>query len=238
MTKLLYLENNEQLTCSAHVLAVMSTDDGRITLVLDQTVFYPQGGGQPCDTGFINTADGKFVVEQVRFVDGQVQHTGHFEQGSIDVGQVVECVVDCERRLLNSRIHSAGHVIDVAVDQLGFTWQLGKGYHFPQGPYVEYSGVAPEDRDALARAIEDACHALIAQKLSVSFIFAEKKDLPTLCAHVPDYLPEDKPVRVVKFGASGTPCGGTHVVNLGDIGTITIRKIKVSGNIIRISYAV
>lgn len=48
--------------------------------------------------------------------------------------------VDEEKRRLYARVHSAGHLLDIAVNQLGYQWVPGKGYHFPTGAYVEYQG--------------------------------------------------------------------------------------------------
>lgn len=65
-TKLIYLEHMDQYTCQARVEQVFS-EDGRDIVVLDQTVFYPQGGGQPYDTGAITSENGVvFSIEEVR----------------------------------------------------------------------------------------------------------------------------------------------------------------------------
>ncbi len=72
---------------------------------------------------------------------------------------------------------------------------------------------------------------------AVSIQFMPKEEMHTVCQNVPEYLPEGKPARVVMYGAAGIPCGGTHVNNLGTIGTITIRKIKKEKDAIRVSYA-
>ena len=138
-TKLLYLEDFTRLECDAKIVE-RSQENGKEILILDATVFYPQGGGQPYDTGVIESASGRFLVEEVRFMDGAVRHIGHFEWGELVIGDTVQCHVDAERRLLHSRIHSAGHLVDLAVAELGLPWTPGKGYHFPQGPYVEYAG--------------------------------------------------------------------------------------------------
>ena len=76
-TKLLYLENFTLLECEAKVASV-ENENGKDILILDQTCFYPQGGGQPYDKGIINSPSGAFVVEEVRSVEGIVKHIGHF----------------------------------------------------------------------------------------------------------------------------------------------------------------
>lgn len=229
-TELLYLSDFTALVCEARVLEV-AEHEGRHNIILDQTVFYPQGGGQPYDTGFIVGDGARFRVEAVRFEDGVVYHIGAFESGSLAAGAEVKCEVDGPRRLLNSRNHSAGHVVDMAVHALGLGWVPGKGYHFPEGPYVEYAkkDAGELDRVALREAIEKKCAELIAQDAETKALFIAKEKMATVCHHVPDYIPEGKPARVVMFGDFGVPCGGTHVSRLKDIGAMTIRKIKPSG---------
>jgi alanyl-tRNA synthetase len=66
----------------------------------------------------------------------------------------------------------------------------------------------------------------------------DKAQLATVCQHVPSYIPEDKPVRVVCIDGLYTPCGGTHVGTVADIRMMAIRKIKGSDGIVRVSYDV
>lgn len=82
-TKLLYLEDFNLLQSEA-VVTDISRDGERDIVVLDQTVFYPQGGGQPYDRGTIESPSKKFIIEEVRFADGIVKHIGKFEQGSFN----------------------------------------------------------------------------------------------------------------------------------------------------------
>src|SRR3990167_1338309 len=244
-TQLLYLTDFTLLSCQAQVVEVTAYED-KPAIILDQTVFYPQGGGQPADQGFIVVADSagqkaRFRVEMVRFADGLVHHIGVFEEGELAAGAQVKCEVDAQRRGLNSRNHSAGHVVDMAVHALGLGWIPGKGYHFPEGPYVEYakSGDAPLDRVALREALAKKCNELIVRDAETRALFITKEKMATVCHHVPDYIPEGKPARVILFGDFGVPCGGTHVARLRDIGQMTIRKIKPSsGGKIKVGYNV
>lgn len=204
-TKLFYLEDFSVLECEAKVLDVLKENE-RDVLILDQTVFYPQGGGQPYDTGAIESPSGRFIVEEVRFVDGVVKHIGRFEQGAFAKGETVECRVDKERRELNSRIHSAGHLVDLAVTGLNLNWVPGKGYHFPDGPYVEYHGSGENvDTEKLKNDIETRCNEIIQKGQEVAVRFMRKDEMQSVCHFVPDYIPTDKPGRVVLFGNFGVP---------------------------------
>ena len=78
LTKLLYFEDFTLLKFDSKVTDV-SEENERTIIVLDQTVFYPQGGGQPYDKGVIENPSGKFLVEEVRFLEGTVKHIGTFQ---------------------------------------------------------------------------------------------------------------------------------------------------------------
>ncbi len=236
MTELLYMKDMNQLTCDAKVEEIIE-ENGKTAVILDQTVFYPQGGGQPYDTGVIKSAEKFFNVNEVRFIDGLVKHFGTFESDEFSKGESVTCQVDAERRLLMSRLHSAGHILDMAVHTLGFEWEPGKGYHFPDGPYVEYSGELAADKiDAIRDSIEQKANELINQDIATRIEFMPKEAMSAVCRYVPEYLPEGKPARVVFYGDYGVPCGGTHVANLGEAKHMTIRKLKLEKGNIRVSY--
>lgn len=237
-TKLVYLENMHDLEADAYVERV-EKQNGRDVVYLDQTILYPQGGGQPYDKGVMQSGDATFVVEEVRFVDGDVLHFGRFEGYPFVQGEDVHIVVDGDRRKLNARLHSGGHLVDMAVTKLGLDWTPGKGYHFPDGPYVEYEGqLDPERQTELQAKIEAKANELIAQNLPVSCRFVEYGELGQLCRHVPSNLPTNKPIRVVQFDDFAVPCGGTHVRSLADIQKLTITKLKNKGGSIHVGYAV
>lgn len=245
MTKLLYLHDFSLITCESEVVDALH-EEGRDIVILDQTVFYPQGGGQPYDKGVIENSNSKFIVEEVRFIDGLVKHTGHFEKGSFVKGDKVVCLVDEQRRSLNSRLHSAGHIVDMAIHEIKLDWIPGKGFHFPEGPYVEYAGslegVDPDligvDTEKLKIDVETLCNKFITHGMDVKIEFMDQDQMKKVCHFVPDYIPEGKPGRVILFGDFGVPCGGTHVSNLSQIKNMTIRKIKNNGGSIRVGYDV
>ncbi len=225
-TKLVYMEFMDRLADTARVESMEPTD-GKTAVVLDRTIFYPQGGGQRYDTGTMTCEGKRFRVTEVRYVDGSVKHYGTFEGMPFAVGDTVSCAVDGARRLLNSRLHSAGHVLDMAQKNLGIGWVPGKGYHFPDGPYVEYEGdlggIAVEK---LRQDLEAECAAIIATDVTTKVRFTEANG------------PGGKPGRVVMYGDFSVPCGGTHVANLGAIGKLTIRSIKPKSGKIRVGYEI
>ena len=221
-------------------------------VVLDRTVFHPQGGGQPSDTGIVETIDGsaRFEVMLCRAdaATGVVTHGGRWLVGSetdMPPGTSVRLTVDGEKRLLHSRIHSAGHAIDVAVSKLaaaGNEYAAGlvptKGYHFPDAPSVEYRGKVPAD----------AAEAMVGELQAVLDDLV-REDIATICKEVlasevdPNYLatgfPLDEKLRVV--GVAGNllcPCGGTHVDTSSALRGLKITRVKTKKGATKVSYVV
>jgi Ser-tRNA(Ala) deacylase AlaX len=232
------MENMQALMCEAHVVST-EEKDGRTIIRLDQTIFYPQGGGQPYDTGVIETDTTRFIVEEVRLVDGEVLHIGYYEGTPFMQGENVQCAIEEERRALNTRLHSGGHLLDMAVNELDYDWIPGKGYHFPDGPYVEYQAeLNGETGEAIADKLQKQMADILERNIRTEIRFMPKEEMSAYCRHVPKYLPAEKPSRIVLYGDFGVPCGGTHVARLADIGNIMIRKIKEKAGTVRVSYQV
>lgn len=241
MTELLYMQDFNVEDCEAEVASISPTEDGRIDIVLNQTCFYPRGGGQDWDMGTIASGDTTFEVEEVRLDEhGGVHHIGRYTAGSFAVGDSAVCTVDHERRMVNTRLHSAGHVLDMAVDKLGLDWVAGKGQHYPHLSAVEYSGTWQlEQAEDVRIAIEKQANEFVAQALDNSLVFMSVEEMHKVVKHVPDNIPKNKPGRVVMYGDDfGIPCGGTHVKNLREVGTIKIPKLKEKKGVIRVSYAI
>jgi Ser-tRNA(Ala) deacylase AlaX len=222
----------------ATLAEIKSFEDGRIGLVLDRTIFYPQGGGQPADHGTIYLDDREFSVGDVRNLDGVIYHFSTVLPSEFQTGKKVRLVVARERRILNSRLHTAGHLLDVAVQNLGLNLSPGKAYHFPDGPYVEYEGEpASADKEAVTREVGSEANRLIASNLPVSVVVTNSEEAAKLCGGLPEYVDRGKPIRVVSIGDGiGCPCAGTHLRNVGEIGPLVISKIKTKGGKTRVSY--
>jgi len=242
-TELMYLQDFEVVTCDAVVEAVQVAEDGSIDIRLDQTCFYPRGGGQDWDTGTIKSSDGSavFEVREVRLDEnGTVHHIGAYVSGEYRMGDKVTCAVDSGRRGINTRLHSAGHVVDLAVDRLGLGWTPGKGAHYPHMSFVEYDGqVEPEQAEEIRQKIETIANEVVAKGSQNQIRFMPVSEMHTVCRHVPPNIPTNKPARVVIYdGTFGVPCGGTHVRNTQVIGHVTITKFKTRKGLTKVSYAV
>lgn len=239
-TKLLYFDDSYQFESDATVQDIITTDDGRTILILDRTIFYPQGGGQPYDTGRIESTNAQFDVKEVRFVDGFVHHIGDYIKGILKVGESARLSIDEDRRRKHAKLHSGGHLLDIAMREAGYDLKAVKGHHFPDGAYVEFAGEVPlNEREQLIGKIQEQSNKLIMTGYAVSSKLIEKDKLAEYCLIVPDYIPDNKPSRVVTiYGDLGHPYGGTHVQNINEIGSLTITKVKNKDGNTRISYAV
>ncbi|KAK7292277.1 hypothetical protein RIF29_08055 [Crotalaria pallida] len=249
-TKLEYYDHMGKLQSTATILSHFKGDDGREALILDRTIFYPQGGGQPADTGFlhIHGLDYKFVVNDVRSKDGIVFHYGLFENlgekigPTLEKGREVSLFVDESRRKLNSRLHSAGHLLDICLPRIGLGHlEPGKAYHFPDGPWVEYKGTVPQNEmQNKQKDLELEAKALISVGGKVSVQILPYDEAAKLCGGcLPDYVPKESTPRVVKIGDNpGCPCGGTHVADISDIVQIKVSQIRSKKGLTKVYYNV
>lgn len=237
-TILEYLDEPFRLTGRATVLGTGIDPKGRGALILDRTIFYPQGGGQPADTGVITAPGYRFEVEAVTFGDGTVYHVGAAE-GELQPGADVDLTITESRRSLHARLHTAGHLLLNAVKNAGASLVATKGYHFPDGPYVEFSGDVPEpDRDALVQRLQAEVDRLALADLPVTWRFVSAENLADVCENVPANVPTDKPTRVVTIADVNQPCGGTHVRSLGVLQGMRVEKIRSKKGETRLSYSV
>ena len=238
MTKLLYLQDMTLLKSSAHVLAV---DSVTRTVILDQTPFYPQGGGQPSDKGTIIIRDycAVFEVTSVKKdrVTGNILHFLSSVDGII-TGSEVKCEVDPVLRDLNMRSHSGGHLLDHAIEDLHLPLQVRSAYHFHPSPYVEYALTDPsidlstEYLKNLQSSLEVAANKLAQEAIPVIIYNGNVSELSDWRRNLlPDPVKQSGSVRLVRFDRAGLdpiPCSGTHVTNSSLIKSIAIKKISLN----------
>ena len=229
MTQLCYFRNWTNLKASAKVASVILEEDKKVKLTFDRTPFYPQGGGQPSDQGYLRCPGCSVTISKVTHSpEGSVDHCGILNDGALSIGDSVDLEVDSLLRQWHCRLHSAGHVIDGALANLKISLKPGKAYHFEDGPYVEYDGIVDGlSKEELMRNIEDACNDLIVQNLPVHIDFANEDINDQTCL---------RSMRIADL--ISIPCGGTHVSFLGEIGEMKIRKIDVKKGKTRVCYSI
>lgn len=208
MTELLHF-SSDRLTVGATVQACIAVQGG-YEVILDRTVFHPQGGGQPSDVGHIGAARVTKVIQRK-------ESLVHCIDAMLEIG-AVRLQVDREERLLHSRLHTAGHLIGHAVVPLGFI--AIRAHHWPGEARVDVSPTAFGGSCLTVCDLQNRVDALIAQ------------DLPRVLRVHEGY-------REIGFGELPSfPCGGTHVVSTGAVGRCVINDIGNSKNGIRIRYAI
>jgi len=226
-------------------------------LVIAETVFHPQGGGQPSDVGRVVGENGvTFFVDNVRVGENAIiYHYGTFQHEMSEnedgarcipfrAGEKVKLEIDAARRRLHARLHSAGHALDVAVLRLGFELRPTKGYHFEDHPFVEYLGKLPADKGSSERLIEALTlkiQELIEEDIATELYSTSKAEAASiLSGGVNDvaHFPEGAQVRLVSVGGNICPCGGTHVKSTKELRGVEITRIKTKKNVTKISYRI
>lgn len=175
-------------------------------------------------------------------------HYGYFEttqvgcSSDIKNGQDVCLYVDVQRRELNSRLHSAGHLLDVCMRNVGFDHlEPVKGHHFPDGPFVEYKGTIPQNElQSKQKELEIDANALISKGGKVSAAVLPYDEASELCGgSLPCYIPKSSTPRIVKLGKNpGCPCGGTHVADIAEIRSLKVSQIRTKKGVTKVSYAI
>jgi alanyl-tRNA synthetase len=193
--------NVEVLDCTPH--------ENEFAVVLRATLFHPQGGGQPFDTGWIGESR---VLRVVQDPDRII----HFVDHPVKPG-MTQIRVDEQRRQFNSRMHSAGHLIGHFVQALG--WMPIKAHHWPGEGRVQFKP-AESAKEVDAEMILHGIEKWIAN------------DLPRLTS-----LREG--AREIGFGElPAYGCGGTHVRSLKDLGTVTITSLSLKKGTLSVHYSV
>ncbi|MDQ5913554.1 MAG: lysyl-tRNA synthetase, class [Patescibacteria group bacterium] len=225
------------------VVKRVGQEEGQCVVVLDQTAFYPNGGGQACDLGEIIFGNGSTLKlsKVTKDKDGVVYHYGELEGEQPNEGEKARGTIDGERRLLNSRLHCAGHFIDLAVRKLNKDWKPGKGAHYPEMSFVEYvTKDEIEDKEAFAKSIEEELNKIISKggEVSVEIISSKEVVENKISDYIPQFVLDSyQKVHVVNYPDNfKICCGGTHVQDISDIGKIKITKVKKKDGNIRVSY--
>lgn len=233
MTELLYLTDSYKKTLTARVVSVEK--NGKLwNIVLNKTIFYPQGGGQPSDTGTIKGKHGSATVKHVRMQADNVIHESTLE-GTLNEGDPVECAIDWERRFANMRVHSAGHIVHEAVMLVAPDLKPIKGDHGSH-PFIEYEGFIPLDKK---NEIENKSNAIVGQNKKQSTEFVTYEELVKRASYIPEHLPKNKPLRIATItGFDPIPDGGTQLATTGEVGEITITKIDNSEGHVTVGYSV
>jgi Ser-tRNA(Ala) deacylase AlaX len=232
LTQLLYYKDAYLKEFDAKILKIQNTNE-EYHIVLNQTAFYPLGGGQPADTGIIKKEKREIKVSDARMLNGRVIHIAKEMVGGIKEGDRVEGLIDWDRRYALMLNHTAAHLMSEALRKatglsieivgsgidtdkvrldLAFDGSLG-----PALPQIEKmaNDIIRENRPVIAKTMPRELAQRHVEKFHDSL-----KTLP----------PQVQKVRIVEIkDLHACACGGTHLKNTGEIGTIKILKRRSKG---------
>lgn len=200
--------HSDDLKANVEVLEC-TPQENEFAVVLRATLFHPQGGGQPFDTGWIGESQ---VLRVVQDPDRII----HFVDQPIKPG-MTQIRIDEQRRRFNSRMHSAGHLIGHFVQALG--WMPVKAHHWPGEGRVQFKPLESA-KEMDAEMIQHGIEQWVAH------------DLPRLTSM-------REGAREIGFGElPAYGCGGTHVRSLKDLGTVTIASLSLKKGMLSVHYSV
>ncbi len=192
-------------------------------VVLDNTPFYAESGGQVGDTGVLHSAEGHFVVHDTQKIQSQVfGHQGVLESGELRIGSTLQAQVDVAKREATIRNHSATHLMHKALREVlgGHVQQRGSLVD-AQKTRFDFAHDAAMTAEQIA-AVEAIVNREVLQNTSVAanlMGFDEAVEGGAMALFGEKYGDE---VRVLDIGFSRELCGGTHVSRTGDIGLFKI----------------
>jgi alanyl-tRNA synthetase len=224
-------------------------------LVLNQTPFYGESGGQVGDEGRIKGAKGALfrVADTQKKLGDLIVHIGRLEQGALAVGDAVELEVDHARRSSTRANHSATHLLHEALRQVLGSHVAQKGSLVaPDRLRFDFSHPKPMSAEEVA-AVEDMANAFVLQNSAVATRLMALEDAMQSGAMALFGEKYGEEVRVVSMGVGGSGkrpaeggqinrankawsvelCGGTHVARTGDIGLVRITAEAASASGVR-----
>jgi alanyl-tRNA synthetase len=237
-TQLLFYEHPFEQVFQAQVLDV--TEDGSV--ILDRTLLYPEGGGQPADHGTLEKEGQIFSVVDVQKSGEVVLHklAQTASRPDLTKGDWVIGKVDMHRRLAHARHHTATHLVhDSAKRVLGkHVWQAGaqKSEERARLDISHYKRIT----DAELKAIELEANRRVMEMEPVDTQFLPRTEAEKLFGFelYQGGVPPGNQIRVVRVGSDIEACAGTHVTNTGMIGAIKIlRGERIQDGVERIEFA-
>ena len=226
MTEAYYYEDAYTRSISAVVTGVFND-----SVTFDRTIFYPLGGGQPGDQGFLNIGDDQIMISDTRR-DPKTREILHFfaappEQRSLLApGARVQLELDWSRRFRHMQMHTAMHLLGALIDAPVTGGQVGS-----DKSRLDFDvGDLALDKSALTlqiNALREQSVSLEFETVSERVLVAQPDLIRTMSVKPPRGVGDVRMVRIP--GIDYQPCGGTHVSKLEEIQPLMISKIENKG---------
>lgn len=235
-TKQLYLDNSYLKEFDAKIIEVINipNETNAVYVVLDQTLFYPRGGGQPTDIGVLKYDGDNTIYNVVEVIkrEGRILHKIMFEANvpQLLIGHLVHGIIDWEKRHMLMRMHTAAHLIDAVLYKDNGILATGNELGCDKSR-IDFN-MPDFSMDKVEKYISEA-NSLIDKNLEVKNYYLSKEDafkIPGI-VKLAGALPPDIPIlRITEIvGIDIQADGGTHVRSLGEIGKIVILGIENKG---------
>lgn len=236
-TRKLYYEDHYMKEFNAKVLWCDKTRDG-YKVVLDQTVFYPEGGGQPSDTGLLECNGSKINVKHVT-KNGEI--IVHLVDKKLSPGDTIHGIIDWERRYQLMKHHTGTHLVNGALRIVlgNHIWQAGSqlGVKEARFDFSHYKTVSEEEQKNIERIANDFIKKSIpVKKMVLDRNTAEKKYGFRLYQ---GGVPSGNSIHVLEIPEVDVEaCGGTHLNNTSEVEKIRIIKIeRIQDGVNRVLFA-
>ncbi len=221
MTETLFRDDAYQVDCEAQVL-----DADEHAVILDRTVFYAMGGGQPGDTGFLRWTGGEAEIVDTRYGDrGAIRHILADGAEPPPAGIDVHAEIDWERRYRLMRMHTALHLLG-AVLKYGVTG----GNIGPDRSRLDFDMQDTVDKDEVTQqlqALVDADKPVSCRWITDEELAAQPDLVRTMSVQPPKGHGK---VRLLEIeGVDLQPCGGTHLKSTGEVGRVSVTKVEKKG---------
>lgn len=228
MSELLFQKDSYLKESKCKIIEVNETENA---VVLDRTVFYPTGGGQPCDTGTLEGETDSYAVERTKKIGDSIYH---YINGNLpELGEVCIGRINWDRRYKLMRTHTAMHIL-CAVAWRDYKVKVTGGDMDCLNARMDFEFENFDKK--LVDEIERKANEEVKRGRDIKVNFLEREEalkIPALIKTKEDLLPKgiDK-IRTVEIeGLDLQADGGTHVKNTEEVGTIKIVKFKSKGRI-------
>lgn len=228
-TKLLYLDDAYLKEFNARIIDVIEHENF-FYVVLDQTLFYPRGGGQPSDMGVLERSGTSFNVNVLEVIkrEGRILH--RIDKSGLKFGDIIHGRIDWDRRYMLMRMHTASHLLDAVLYKDGKILVTGNELGVDKSR-IDFN--MPEFNMDKVREYVSEANRIISKDLSVKTYYLSREDafkIPGIIK-LAGALPPDIPIlRITDIsGLDIQADGGTHVNSLKEIGKINIVSIENKG---------
>ena len=227
MTERLYYNDSHLTQFEAKVVAITERVSGWVAVTLDQTAFYPTGGGQPSDTGTLNDTR---VVECLDAENGAVLHV--VQGRSIAVGDAVRGNVDWPRRLDHMQQHTGQHILSQAF--IALFGAETRGFRMLD-QYSEIDLALDDPSEEKVDLAVELANRIIWEDRPIHIRNVSKSEAASLPLRKEST--REGELRLIEIeGFDLTPCGGTHARATGQVGVIAVRSFERAKGLTRLDF--